>query len=220
MNESCHTYRSKRLEVELTEERRKGSEALSKVEHDDKSALQGKIEMRMSKTDQDASTGDGDRKDPKILLLQLEEANGKVSDMQMRLDILFEKNMAVEKRAREAELERKRAAEEQDSYKDKSNSLQREQNEAQQQIVELESVINMLQRTQCTSEREISGYHTGVHCGCECLRLRLRAPTSAHAHTCVCVRAPTSAYAHARRRMLMRMHMRMHCGCACACTCI
>jgi len=190
------------------------------VEHDDKSALQGKIEMRMSKTDQDASTGDGDRKDPKILLLQLEEANGKVSDMQMRLDILFEKNMAVEKRAREAELERKRAAEEQDSYKDKSNSLQREQNEAQQQIVELESVINMLQRTQCTSEREISGYHTGVHCGCECLRLRLRAPTSAHAHTCVCVRAPTSAYAHARRRMLMRMHMRMHCGCACACTCI
>jgi len=188
------------------------------MERDDKSALQGKIEMRMSKTDQDASTGDGDRKDPKILLLQLEEANGKVSDMQMRLDTLFEKNMAVEKRAREAELERKRAAEEQDSYKDKSNSLQREQNEAQQQIVELESVINKLQRSQCTSEREISGYQTGVHCGCE--RLRLRAPTSAHAHARVCVRAPTSAYAHARLRMLVCMHMRMHCGCACACACV
>ena len=69
-------------------------------------------------------------------------------DLQKRIDILFTKNMEVEGKAREAELEKKRALERLDVLQDEVQVLQRSLNETQTECSELEGVALSLRRTQ------------------------------------------------------------------------
>jgi len=159
--EACRSAESKikQLQADLLVERQKQFEARMQAD-DEKLGLQVRVDMLISKTNDD--TPNEERKDQKILVLQLEEANGKVSDMQLRLDTLFEKNMAVENKAREAEMERKRAVDDQDKHTEEFSVLQREMVEAQRQVVHLESVVEKQQRSLHTLDGEVSGYQTDV----------------------------------------------------------
>jgi hypothetical protein len=69
-------------------------------------------------------------------------------DLQKRIDILFTKNMEVEGKAREAELEKKRALERLDVLQDEVQVLQRSLKETQTECSELEGVALSLRRTQ------------------------------------------------------------------------
>ena len=75
--------------------------------------------------------------------------------MQTRLDNLFEKNMAAENKAREAELERKRAVDGQEKYKEEVSNLQKEMAEEQEKVLQYESLVERLQRGKRDMEGEI-----------------------------------------------------------------
>ena len=141
------------LQVELDEERHKHNERQSQA-NDEKIEMQAKMEILQSR-EQSPAREESDRRDQKILLLQLEEANGRCTDMQTRLDNLFEKNMAAENKAREAELERKRAVDGQEKYKEEVSNLQKEMAEEQEKVLQYESLVERLQRGKRDMEGEI-----------------------------------------------------------------
>jgi uncharacterized tellurite resistance protein B-like protein len=81
----------------------------------------------------------------------LSEVSGGIfrcEDLQTRIDVLFGKNMEIEGKAREAELEKKRAVAAQDDLKDEINMLQRNLKDKQTECAELEDVALSLRRQQ------------------------------------------------------------------------
>ena len=69
-------------------------------------------------------------------------------DLQKRIDALFAKNMDIEVKAREAELEKKRALDKQDVLQDEIQTLHRSLKEKQSECSELEGVSLALRRKQ------------------------------------------------------------------------
>jgi chromosome segregation ATPase len=154
------------LQLELAEERRLRHQGKVQVD-DEKMEMRAMMEMIQSREQSPASkeseqheqkilrlrSEESERHDQKILLLRLEEADGRCTDMQARLDKLFEKNIAVENKSREAEIERKRAVDGQEKYKEEISILQKDMAEEQKKVLQYENLLEKLQR----EKRDMSG---------------------------------------------------------------
>jgi chromosome segregation ATPase len=159
------------LQLELEEERRLRHQGQVQID-DERMEMRAITEMIQSREQSPASkeseqhehkilrlrSQESERHDQKILLLRLEEADGRCTDMQARLDELFEKNIAIENKSREAEIERKRAVDGQEKYKEEISNLQEEMAEEQKKVLQYENVVEKLMR----EKRDLSGEVLGL----------------------------------------------------------